>query len=999
MTTTAQPRSRPHRGLPMRSVPRRFALSAAFALVAVLLALAPTGIPALLAGQQTTEAAQWEAEAQALRQQRATGAAAVENRSRAIELYRKAAHAWQEQGLRHRAGSALTAVGQLLDAGGKPGEALQAFEQALELLGSDAEPKPRTSALYGKAKMLAAAGRFPQAISVFQEVLPLCEQTNDRFQQALALHNLANAYWNLADTRNALANYQRALEIRTEIGDKPGLAYTWYGLTITHWSAGERQLALDAARRSEEIWIELKSPFGQGNARNSMGLLYAELGDFPRAREAYRTAMAMWRQAGSDVMQAYTHNNLGMLAAQQGRLAEAQREYAQAQPVLEKAQDTLGLAYLYQNQADLAVKARRWSEAPPLYERSLQIKRRMGNRFGEAITEERLGSALVAQGKAAEAIPHLTNGLALHEAIGNRSGMMMARAGLARAHHALGKTDESLTQFRQALALAEEDRGSIANEDLRVTYFTTVQDLFDEYIALLAFESERTGNAALAEQALLAHERSRSRQLLDALLALESAREPSASAVAAPATPATDWLRRERAQRGRLRAVAQRLQRLHSADAPEEEKTAARAQLDSALREWYDLRGQGRQDGLLAHATLETISSLPHLELGEDTTLLVLRLGASQSYGWRWDKGGLALKKLPDAQSLRRQAQRFRDALTAREPRPDEQGLPEEHNLDSRAARIAAADAVLQQEGRRLSWMLLSGLLRGVKAQRLVISLDGPLSGIPIAALPHPYNPDRLLVDDFELVHAPSASVLAQLQQRPQSPKQPASVVVVADPVFTAQDSRVQARSPSANGHPQSHTPALPRLRFTEAEAKAIASLRPDAVQVYRGFQATRDLLRQDAVARAGVLHLATHAWVDEDRPAASAIAFSGVRPDGAPLDGQLREFEIYNLKLAASLVVLSGCRTARGKAIAGEGVQSLARGFFAAGVPQVLATQWAVQDSATAELMKHFYHGYLGEALTASAALRRAQLAARRTTHLRHPYYWAAFTLQGDWR
>jgi tetratricopeptide (TPR) repeat protein len=999
MKTTVQTRFRCHRELQVRFVPRRLAQRAACALAGLLLAITALGFPARLAGQQAAEAAQWEAEAQALRQQRATGAAAAENRNRAIELYRKAAHAWQEQGLRQRAGSALTAVGQLLDAAGKPGEALHAFEQALELLGADAEPKSRASALYGKAKMLAAAGRFPQAISAFRAVVPLWEQTNDRFQQALALHNLANAYWNLADTRNALANYQQALEIRTEIADKPGLAYTWYGLTITHWSAGERQLALDAARRSEAIWLELKSPFGQGNARNSMGLLYAELGDFPRAREAYRTAMSMWRQAGSEIMQAYTHNNLGMLAAQQGRLAEARREYALALPILEKAQDTLGLSYLYQNQADLAVKARRWSEAQPLYERSLQIKQRMGNRFGEAITEERMGSALVAEGKAAEAIRHLNNGLALHEAIGNRSGMMMARAGLARAHHALVRTEESLTHFREALALAEEDRGSIANEDLRVTYFTTVQDLFDEYIALLAKESERSGSAALAEQALLAHERSRSRQLLDALLALEAAREAPASTLGAPTGAATDWIRRERVQRGRLRAVAQRLQRLYSVEAAEDEKTAARAQLDSVLREWYDLRGQARQDGLLAHATLETISSLPDLELGEDTTLLVFRVGAAHSYGWRLDKGGLTLKQLPDAQSLRRQAQRFRDALTAREPRPDEQGLSEDGGMEARAARIAAADAVLDQEGRRLSWMLLSGMLRGVKARRLVLSLDGVLSGIPIAALPHPYNPDRLLVDDFELVHAPSATVLAHLQQRPRSPEQAASVVVVADPVFTAQDSRVKARSVAENGRPESSSPALPRLRFTEAEAKAIASLRPDAVQVYRGFQATQNLLRQDAVARAGVIHLATHAWVDEDRPAASAIAFSGVRPDGTPIDGQLREFEIYNLNLAARLVVLSGCRTARGKAIAGEGVQSLARGFFAAGVPQVLATQWAVQDSATAELMEHFYRGYLGKKQTASAALRQAQLAARRTPHLRHPYYWAAFTVQGDWR
>src|SRR5687768_5211212 len=82
-----------------------------------------------------------------------------------------------------------------------------------------------------------------------------------------------------------------------------------------------------------------------------------------------------------------------------------------------------------------------------------------------------------------------------------------------------------------------------------------------------------------------------------------------------------------------------------------------------------------------------------------------------------------------------------------------------------------------------------------------------------------------------------------------------------------------------------------------------------------------------------------------------------------------------------------------------GEGLIGLTRGFMYAGAPRVVASLWAVEDRATAELMKRFYEGMLSRGLTASAALRDAQLALRRDRRWSDPYYWGAFVLQGEWR
>ena len=69
------------------------------------------------------------------------------------------------------------------------------------------------------------------------------------------------------------------------------------------------------------------------------------------------------------------------------------------------------------------------------------------------------------------------------------------------------------------------------------------------------------------------------------------------------------------------------------------------------------------------------------------------------------------------------------------------------------------------------------------------------------------------------------------------------------------------------------------------------------------------------------------------------------------------------------------------------------------AGAPRVVASQWKVDDWATAELMKQFYRGMLKDGMRPAAALRAAQVAMSKQKRWQAPYYWAGFVLQGEWR
>jgi CHAT domain-containing protein len=123
------------------------------------------------------------------------------------------------------------------------------------------------------------------------------------------------------------------------------------------------------------------------------------------------------------------------------------------------------------------------------------------------------------------------------------------------------------------------------------------------------------------------------------------------------------------------------------------------------------------------------------------------------------------------------------------------------------------------------------------------------------------------------------------------------------------------------------------------------------------------------------------------------------VDANGKPQDGFLRANDIYNLKLPAELVVLSACQTGLGKEIKGEGLVGLTRGFMHAGAARVVVSLWNVNDQATAELMTKFYQKMLKQGERPAAALRAAQVEMWKQKQWNAPFYWAAFTLQGEWK
>jgi len=262
------------------------------------------------------------------------------------------------------------------------------------------------------------------------------------------------------------------------------------------------------------------------------------------------------------------------------------------------------------------------------------------------------------------------------------------------------------------------------------------------------------------------------------------------------------------------------------------------------------------------------------------------------------------------------------------------------------------------------------------------------------------------LIDRFELISVPSASTLAALRQQLASrPSPPKALAVLADPVFRHDDPRASSqtvayRSFSDGKRDTVAVRSLARLPFTRREARAILAFVPPAARKEAfDFEASRATALSSDLAQYRIVHFATHGFFNTEHPELSGLVLSLVDKNGKDQEGFLLTSDVFGMTLTADLVVLSGCRTALGREVRGEGITGLSRAFLFAGAARVAASLWKVDDAATAALMIHFYRGLFVDKLPAVAALRSAQATLRRDARWSSPYYWAGFVLQGDWK
>ena len=257
---------------------------------------------------------------------------------------------------------------------------------------------------------------------------------------------------------------------------------------------------------------------------------------------------------------------------------------------------------------------------------------------------------------------------------------------------------------------------------------------------------------------------------------------------------------------------------------------------------------------------------------------------------------------------------------------------------------------------------------------RLIISRDWSFNFLTFEVLETGKQARDYLTRHVAVAYAFSAQSFFAAPQRPVSPN---PVLVVAP--FAQPDAVERATSRKAT--PQT-------LASSEAEARGIQG------DVLVGPAATLSRFLKTDLNRP-VIYLATHAQANEALPDSSYIAFYAGEADKLYLD------DVYNLPLTTTgLVVLGACETGSGPTIRGEGVLSMARAFAYAGCPAVVTTLWKANEETTSFLTIRL-HQYLSKGMATDQALQQARLDFFNSslfTKYDHPYYWANYSLLGNY-
>ena len=859
--------------------------------------------------------------------------------------------------------------------------ALDRYAEARDVFHALADRSEEAATLGRMADALGGLARLRETLAYAEETLALWRLAGDRRGEAAALDRVGLAVSELGDQRRALELLDRALEFRRADGDAWGQAETLNDIAVARGALGEipeaiarYTEALELARRSGDRLIEAW-------VWNNRAIDYRQLGETDRALADMRRARAMFRDLGDRHQEGVTEYALGNAYLDREEIPQSLVRLERARALLRETGDKRFEAFALEHMGLAHLAAKRASDALRDFEQARAILRESGDRRGEAMAAANAGYARLRLGEVERARRDLRDAVEAVRESADRVHEAVALVYLARAERAAGDLAAARDRLEEAVALTEALRGSIPEAGERASFLATARDRYDALIDVLMELNAREPGRGWDAEAFHVSERARARSLVELVAeARIDLREGADEAL----------LEREREIEAEIERRRLEDQRRLAAGAPPPAE-ASRQAMDALLADYRDvqirLRAASPRFAALVRPEPLELSGVQRELLDDDTLLLEYALGEPRSFVFAVTRSTLTSQVLPGRSAVEAAARRLYEAWSRR----DALDGPE-------AARRALA----------LARMLLGPVRDRLRVKRIAIVAEGTVQYVPFAALPIREGGETVpLVAGHDVVTLPSATTLSVVRRASRRSEPARTVAVLADAVFDASDPRVTGAAgtpaPASDALTRSMLEAglqrLERLPASRLEAQSIAALAPARSSFTAlDFRASRATALSDEIAAARVVHFASHGLLNSRHPELSGIVLSLVDERGRPVDGFLQVRDVYRLNLSAELVVLSACQTALGREVRGEGLVGLARGFMYAGTPRVVASLWRVPDTATAEFMARFYRAMLRDGLPPSAALSAAQRSFRSESLWSSPYYWGAFTLQGEW-
>ncbi|MDQ3695932.1 MAG: CHAT domain-containing tetratricopeptide repeat protein [Chloroflexota bacterium] len=894
-------------------------------------------------------------------------------------------------------------------------KSLAATELVVALADEAGSSRARARGRRARAMALAYSGRFHDALATCAEAATIATAGDQVVEAARARLASVNALASLGRFDDAIAAGTCARQALLTAGEPALAARADVSIGATYDMQDDPARAVVHYDRARIGLVN--DPIALAQLETNRGAALQGLDEFVAAEAAFLSAVESFAAAGLGWAAAIAEGNLAHLTARQGRLERALYHFERARRHLETDESPAQLARVLAEQAHVMTQLGMHDEAVTAYEQIVPQLDELGFSSEAATARFGLGQALGEIGRLAEAETALGEAAAAFGALGQpvtQARVAVARAALGRAAghadearilltdalevlaerpvdtviaryqlarialeageldaatnhlaraipvaesldlapmladllhlrafvaHAQGEPTAALRDLRSAVERVERVRGTLQAERFRAAFLGNRLEIYESLVAQLLNQAD----AAAVAEAFAVTEQAKSRALLDLVT---GSLDLTTTAARDAADPAETILLAELARlRSELNWYYSRLDQ-GAEDGPVTVDAAWHEAIRGRERSLQELQeriavGRGIAGLYAKPVDLATIQSL----IPTDTALVEYFVTGDEVLAFVVFQGQTTvLRRLASQRELVEQARQIRFQIS--------------RAIAAGAGAIAGSRADrLQAEARRALGAVYETVMAPVlaivsEATTLSLVPHGPLHTVPLNAL---WDGERYLIERFQMHYSPSASLLSHFGRGGERTNLgPAVVVGVPDEL-------------------------APRIAL---EAERVAATL-GASRVLLGAEATVARVI-DAAASAGILHLACHGRFVSESPLASGLKLA---------DGWLTAREVYNLRIGAGLVALSGCDTGRSVIGSGDELIGLMRGFFTAGASSVVMSLWTVNDDSTTDLMTAFYAEWRDGA-SAVAALRTAQL--RGLDARRHPAFWAPFLLGG---
>jgi tetratricopeptide (TPR) repeat protein len=558
------------------------------------------------------------------------------------------------------------------------------LKQALVLQRAIHNPVNEASSLGDIGDIYQSFGDYQKALDTYNQALTLQRQVQERYGEAGTLSSIAGVYSLLGDYELSTDTYTQALEIFKKIGNRTLEVQTLYHIGDVYRIAEDYPKALLYYNQSLKFSREQKSLLLESSILSGLIRVYESLKDYPKALELANQILLLSRQQKSSVSEALAYAYMGRIYLTSGD---------------------------YQKSLDASIK-------------SVSGFEKLGIRLGEANVLGNVGKAYNSLKQPDKAISIYNQELGLYQKLGDRTGIADTLYYIAVTERDRNNYQAAQKQIESAIAIIEDIRTNVTSQDLRSSYFASIQKYYEFYIDLLMRLHKQHPDKGYDALALQVSERDRARSLVELL------NEANAD-IRQGVDP--KLLELERNLQQKLDATEKRQIQLSNKPNTEAQSQALQKEISALLEQNRQLKAQIRSSSP-RYAALTQPQSLTLAQqqqlLDNDTLVLEYSLGEERSYLWAVSKTSIKSYELPKRAEIETTAKQFYESLSNQllnQPR----GIVVEPNPNSRKGI---------EVGTKLSQILLQPVAKELGNKRLVIVSDGALQYLPFAALPNPKN-------------------------------------------------------------------------------------------------------------------------------------------------------------------------------------------------------------------------------------------------------------------